>query len=598
MKRFMAIVFVLAVLIAAFSFPVSAQSPKTGTDFANYYSYSTTKTLTQMPRTMEAWINYSGATSNVQSIFGNFRSTNTNSFSLRVQSGTPRVLLASLYDMGESAHTLNFTQVRVQAGQWTYLAVTFDVDNQKAHCYIDGELKQTLNISKVQLEAIKSIDFVSDNKTHLSTLGSSHASVGSSSRRDFLGEIASFAAYSDVRTADEIKKDMESYSSPDKNSLMFAYEFKEKGCESYTDLSGNKTNLGWAGRDFVRKEDVSEPDKYDYSITIVGDTQAISKTPDTTAYYGLYDWISNNISSKKIQAVIGVGDITNNNTDEQWERAKTAFAKINNKVLHFPILGNHDNTDKYGGVVGIYKNYVPFNKTSTSDSYDGTIKSHYKEFKIGDTDWLILGLSYGPTTEELDWAKEVLLWHPKHNVILTTHAYLDGDGTILQKDAAPKIQSELVQAYSNIVMVVCGHMRNDNVLLFTETRADGTTVQALFTNPQDADASVPGGLATMLYFSENSTKVQVRNYATALDCYLGQDSCVEFNLDLVGNRKEPEKVSSEIVPVSSTQETVSDEVPVTTTPSEEKFPVVYIIIGGAVLVVLAVVIVLVIKKKK
>ncbi len=584
---------VLSMILTFFTFPSAAAITK-GATFFDYYSYSTQKKLTQMPYTMEAYVKQNEITSTAYSIFGNFRDTNTNSFSFRLQNGVPQVLLASLYDKGN--YTVDFSKVAVGVNKWTHVSVTFNLETEKANCYIDGELKQTVALLPEQVEAIKTIDFVSDNKTHLTSLGTRHSSKGadSASRRDFKGEIGFFAAYSNTRTDAEIASDFKNYQNPDKNNLICAYNLNESGKPCYEDLSDNKNNLTWAARDFVNNE--PEVENYDYSIAVVGDTQAISKISDTTAFYGLYDWITQNADSKKMKAVIGVGDITNNNTPEQWERAVTAFSKMKADVPFFNILGNHDNTDAYGGTVGIYKDYIKFNKTDSTDSFDNTIKTHYQKFKIGDTDWLILGLSCYPTEDEIKWAEEALIWHPFHNVILVTHSYLTAEGEINSGDDVPKIKSRLVDSFSNIVMVLCGHKRNDNVLLNTQTRTDGTTVHAVMANPQDADASVPGGVVTMLYFSENGKKVTTRNYVTAHDCYLGQNSSFTFELDLLENRKtEEESKETTSSETASFEETYSQD----DTPAPEKKSSLPLIIGGGVAALIAAIVaVILIKKKK
>ena len=80
-------------------------------------------------------------------------------------------------------------------------------------------------------------------------------------------------------------------------------------------------------------------------------------------------------------------------------------------------------------------------------------------------------------------------------------------------------------------------MHNDNVLLYTEERKDGTAVQALLTNPQEYNYDVNVGIATVLYFADGGETVYVANHLVGYDAYLGTESVRSFKLDLVHNRK-------------------------------------------------------------
>ena len=251
--------------------------------------------------------------------------------------------------------------------------------------------------------------------------------------------------------------------------------------------------------------------------------------------------------------IIGVGDITHNNIIAEWERAKVAFAKLVEKVADevvkfFPILGNHDvmsrpyDSDlREEGVVSDpdnYKSYLIFEQDGNNGSFDGTMKSYYYRFEMGGQKFLFLGMGYAPTQAEVDWAKGVVSEHSDYNVILSCHGYLDDDGTPLDQECATILREQLVLSYSNIVLVLCGHMHNSNVLLLSETREDGTTVQAVMTNPQDYYPKSTVGVATGLYFSNGGKTVHVANHLVGTNACLGEDSVRTFELDLVQNREE------------------------------------------------------------
>ncbi len=553
-KRFVSILLTFAILITAFVFPANAvnTSPMTGATFTNNHSYSVVDYsetgLRTVPKTMEAWVNYDtkSSTSHYSTIFGNYHSSsNKYAYRLVLVNAVPKVDFRYSSDgTNVSTYTLSFDEVSVPVNEWVFLAISFDVENSKAHFYLNGELKQTLSLEAEHLAVLNyQWEAIPRTDTHTSpqfaTLGTYRSSVTSTNRRDFYGEIAYFAAYSDVRNDLEVSLDYAAdYKTPDTENMLLGYDLSVDGRVAYEDLSGNDNRLAWNGRDFANLDEYAEVSENDYafSFAVIGDTQALNQSANETVFQPMFNWIKNNVYSKNIKAVISVGDITNKNTPVQWQNAKEAYSKLDGIVPTFPILGNHDNTEQYDETakVGLYKEYMTFEKTDMSDSYDGSINTYYQKIHVGGIKYLILAISYGHTAEERLWAKNVIENNPDYNVIITTHAYMFGNGEHLNRDGAPNLYEELVLPYSNIVLVTCGHMRGDNVKLTTDTRSDGSVVQQLFTNPQDADASLAGGIVTMLYFSEDGKSVKVRNYSTALDCYLGSENPTEFTLDLQG----------------------------------------------------------------
>ena len=50
-------------------------------------------------------------------------------------------------------------------------------------------------------------------------------------------------------------------------------------------------------------------------------------------------------------------------------------------------------------------------------------------FRTGGVKWLVLSLEFGPRDSVLAWAGAVIDAHPRHKVIINTHAYLYSDDT-------------------------------------------------------------------------------------------------------------------------------------------------------------------------
>ena len=92
------------------------------------------------------------------------------------------------------------------------------------------------------------------------------------------------------------------------------------------------------------------PTDYAYSVAVVGDTQILVETDansrqdedpsnDTDYTASIYDWIIANKDAKKMQYVIGLGDITNNHTDLEWQVAKDAITKMNGVIPYSLVKG-------------------------------------------------------------------------------------------------------------------------------------------------------------------------------------------------------------------------------------------------------------------
>ena len=93
----------------------------------------------------------------------------------------------------------------------------------------------------------------------------------------------------------------------------------------------------------------------------------------------------------------------------------------------------------------------------------GKIDNYYTLFEAGGVDWMVLSLELWPRTAVVDWARSVVAAHPTHNVIVVTHMYLNGDGTISTSNGgyganSPKyLYDRLVSQYANVRFVFSGH---------------------------------------------------------------------------------------------------------------------------------------------
>ena len=331
-------------------------------------------------------------------------------------------------------------------------------------------------------------------------------------------------------------------------------------------MSGNsydaKKKMLW----FDEKEEVSD---FAYSFAVIGDTQIVAKKyPDE--FHKIYDYILDNLEEKNIQFVLGLGDITDADSYDEWELAKENIFRLDGKVPYSLVRGNHDSKANFNGA-------FPYSKYESvlSGSFDGTMLNTWQELTLGEVDYIIFTLDYGASNAVLNWAGEIIKAHPKHNVIITTHAYLYRDGTTLdQGDVCPPATTggsnngdhmwdKLIRKHENIVLVISGHDPCDKIVMAQDKGDGGNTVTQLLIDPQGVDAAQGAtGLVAMLYFSEDGREVTVEYYSTVREQYFMEENQFSFTLDLAGDEVSPRqyklKVTSPVEILNKLNETYKE----------------------------------------
>ena len=441
-----------------------------------------------------------------------------------VSGGKPKLVWA---DENGSVQEFIFDDVSVYTGEYTHIALTVDRDESKIHCYVDGILRQSIAFSELSYAECCSTwaiggDFKKNNPNC------------------FTGKLISCALYSDTRTAEEIARDTAEL---DSNSLLFAYNYSASSDgnthpEYLTDLSSNGNNAIIPV--YFIGDTVSSNFDAAYSFAVVGDTQSISYYyPEKMSV--IYDWIVDNIENKNIKFVMGLGDITEKNADAEWTVAKQTVGKLHGKVPYSVAVGNHDTAEKLTNTFDElgYRDII-------SGSFGSGLENTYQYLTVGEVDYIIFALDCGASDEVLAWAGEIIAAHPKHNVIITTHAYLNKDGTKLDSsdiysvsnygysNDGSDIWDKLVSKYENIVLVLSGHISNDEIVMSKSIGENGNTVTGMLIDPQAVDAMLfPTRLVAMLHFSEDGKEVRVEYYSTIQEQYFMYDNQFETSLDTV-----------------------------------------------------------------
>ncbi|MBM7516560.1 LamG-like jellyroll fold domain-containing protein [Nocardioides nitrophenolicus] len=243
------------------------------------------------------------------------------------------------------------------------------------------------------------------------------------------------------------------------------------------------------------------------------------------AYRATTEWIAEQAGPRKIKWAGHTGDIIENDyynplatngsggllypgLDEQVTRefqfTSSAQETLDSSgIPNQVIAGNHDNQlgnetgpgsrfNQYYGPDRYYEvskswpagaSYHAWDETTDSQGNVSTPgednQNNYVLFSAGGLDFVAVGLSYGVTQQEADWASSVFERYPDRNGILLTHAYIapstakDGRGASFSGDGS-KLYDEVVTANPNVFLILAGHEHGVGTNLKTGV---GATVQ-------------------------------------------------------------------------------------------------------------------------
>lgn len=283
----------------------------------------------------------------------------------------------------------------------------------------------------------------------------------------------------------------------------------------------------------------------------------IALLPDTQSYSRAYPeifrsqtrWIADHADS--ISFVLHQGDITDHNVPEQWNVAQSAMNLLDGKVPYVMAMGNHDyGTNGRADVrnADYFNDYFPYAKLSRQAGFGGTFESGKMEnswhvFRAGGLNWLILSLEFGPRNKVLEWAAGIIREHPRHKVIVNTHAYMYADDTRmgpgdkwlpgdygLAKNAAAEDQvnngeeiwEKLVSQHPNMLFVFSGHVLNKGAGKLVSEGKHGNKVYQMLANYQGGvKGSENGGNGFLRLITVNPRKgtVEVKTYSPHLNQY-------------------------------------------------------------------------------
>lgn len=304
------------------------------------------------------------------------------------------------------------------------------------------------------------------------------------------------------------------------------------------------------------------PSEGGFTVVVLPDTQKYSR-----AYPELYtaqtEWIVENQAARNIACVLHLGDITDNNTPDQWENASRSMAVLDGKVPYFMVPGNHDYSEqgRCEDRSTHINEYFPVSRFREMSTFGGTydkeperIENSFHTFTAGGRKFLVVALEFGPRRDVVRWANDVVGKHADHEAILITHGYMYFDDTRYDWKKYGKKQNwnphgygiaaatdddvmdgeelwnNLVSPHENFILTLNGHVLGDGLGRLTSTNAAGDDVHQMLVNFQMRPNGGDCWLRLMEFRPDGKT-VQVYDYSPTRD-QRNESSQNEFGLVL------------------------------------------------------------------
>ena len=217
-----------------------------------------------------------------------------------------------------------------------------------------------------------------------------------------------------------------------------------------------------------------------FTIAEVPDTQQEVLKDNDPLMPDRYQWLVNNKEALNLKYIAHTGDVVNWGAVDpmQFTRANSATNILDASGIPYGYaVGNHDTAAVTTGGSAApgdtrtnLRNTTAFNQTfpltrfkNVGGAFEaGKMDNMYQTFSAGGKDWLVLTLEMWPRQAAVDWAKQVVTDHPHHNVIISTHAYVDSSAarptTGNYGDLnAQVVWQQLISQYPNIKMTLSGH---------------------------------------------------------------------------------------------------------------------------------------------
>jgi hypothetical protein len=295
----------------------------------------------------------------------------------------------------------------------------------------------------------------------------------------------------------------------------------------------------------------AKPNDKPFTFVLFPDTQyAVQSYP--RVWESMTSWVADNRETQNIQAVIGLGDVTNEHTLNEFQEAVRGWDVIDDAGLpYIPVIGNHDynglssrNATNWNRFLGVER----FSKKSWyGRAHNDSTENFFIKFDVGSHKYLILALEFFPNRERLRWAQDIINSNKDREIIVATHGYLNHNGKRTRHGDAwgpdekssdgQEIWDNLIKGNPNIFLTTCGHqIGGPTSALSKDTGNTGNTVQQIFLNYQNVQNGGNGYLG-LLKFRPSDGFIDMTAYSPYLNEYdpAGTQTLEYSTLDIAPN---------------------------------------------------------------
>lgn len=273
-----------------------------------------------------------------------------------------------------------------------------------------------------------------------------------------------------------------------------------------------------------------------FTLVVLPDPQIAMRTrPEMIS--SQMDWIVRNRGTLDIPFVICVGDVIDWDTPDhaQWLTASRCFAILDRAEMPYAIaVGNHDTAAvmEGGGAApgdvrknlrdtSSFNRFFPVSRFTAQRGrrVDGKSDNAWHVFHAGGLDWLVITLELWARPEAVAWANTVAAAHPRHNIIVVTHAHLDAKGGIQQNNGGYGAQSPqvifdgFISRHPNIRLVLSGHVGDS--AWREDVGAAGNRIHQILQCYQHRDAG--GGFLRLLEIDPAGQTIRARMHSPFLN---------------------------------------------------------------------------------
>ena len=266
-----------------------------------------------------------------------------------------------------------------------------------------------------------------------------------------------------------------------------------------------------------------------FSIIVLPDTQKYSAYyPDI--FLNQTQWIVDNQKKFNIKFVIHEGDLVNNKDNlTQWEIAnESMYILEKNNIPYSVIPGNHDKSN-------YYNIYFPISIFADKTYFGGNFNkndNNYHLLTIDGKDFLFLNLDFCPSTDEINWADDILSnsdYLDSRITILTTHGYLNEDAERnVHVCGDTEYLWQMAKKHKNLQIILCVHLHTEARRI--DLNDAGKQVYQILTNYQDMEYG-GGGFLRIMNFNFKNNRLIVKTYSPYFDTYK-KDTKSQFILQL------------------------------------------------------------------